>query len=183
MVKEEWRPIAGYEHLYEVSNRGRVRSIDRYIKNSRGYTRLIKGRTITPTGNGNGYKLVGLSVCGHKKNFYVHRLVAKAFVTNPDNKPEVNHKNYKRDDNFAENLEWCTDKENTKYSVRNMRHPRNVKTGTFGKGIRLRNHKYEVGVYHSGKQYYLGRFENLTDAIAVRNQWYEKMGVTKWLNQ
>lgn len=97
-IQEIWKPIEGYEGLYEISNLGRLR-------NSKGVIRK-------PQSNGNGYKKVFLYRDGKGKGFFVHRLVAKAFVPNPENKPHVNHIDESRDNNVASNLEWVTQKEN-----------------------------------------------------------------------
>lgn len=104
---EKWKPIKGYEGIYEVSNKGR-----------------IKGRTqfrewFTPlslTLMNNGYLRARLYKNGRSKAYSVHRLVAEAFIPNPDNLPIVNHKDEDRTNNCAENLEWCTSKYNSQYS-------------------------------------------------------------------
>ena len=109
---EEWRPIEGYEGLYEVSNTGRVRSVDRY--DNRNYFR--KGKVLSPGKDTVGYLFVILHCNGKSKEINVHRLVAKAFIENPDNLPQVNHKD--KTNNNVDNLEWCTAKYNNKYGSR-----------------------------------------------------------------
>ena len=99
-----------------------------------------------------------------RKNYYVHRLVAKAFIPNPLNKPEVNHKDYDRSNNSVSNLEWCTDKENTSYSACHMANTRKEISG-----IRHRNGKYEVEISHHSKLHYVGRFWDYEDALEARN--------------
>lgn len=106
---EEWKPITGYEEMYEVSNLGR-------IKNSRN-GRIKKSG---PGGRGN-YKKVDLYKNGEYKKCYVHRLVAEAFIPNPDNLPEVNHKDENGFNNNVDNLEWYTPKQNSNYGTRNKR--------------------------------------------------------------
>lgn len=103
MSKEIWRDVVGYEGIYEVSNKGRVRNI---------HTGLIR----KPTDNRTGYLQIGLSSQGIQKHFYVHRLVAAAFIDNPDGLPEVNHKDENKLNNEATNLEWCTRQYNVDYS-------------------------------------------------------------------
>lgn len=97
---EKWRDIEGFDGVYQISSMGRVRSL------KFGKERILK------LNNSNGYLYVFLRKNGKPKNLTIHRLVATYFIPNPENKPEVNHKNCKRDDNRVENLEWCTRKEN-----------------------------------------------------------------------
>ena len=90
--EEIWRPVVGYEGLYEVSNTGRVRSLDRYIKACYGSYRLHKGKVLSPAKDTNGYLKVILTCNEKHKSISVHRLVAQAFIENFDNLPEINHK-------------------------------------------------------------------------------------------
>ena len=114
---EEWRPVVGYEGLYEVSNTGRVRSLDRYVKGKGKSYFLHKGRILSPGIKPEGYLVVRLQ----RRMFYVHRLVIEAFIPNPDNLPEVNHKDEDKENNSVQNLEWCTDKYNQNYGTRTQR--------------------------------------------------------------
>ena len=100
MEKEIWRPIKGYEGWYEVSSYGRVRSLDRVIIHSDGRKRLFKGRILKPKKYQNGYLFCDLCKNGQMKNVIIHRLVAQAFLPNPDNLPEVNHKDENKTNNF-----------------------------------------------------------------------------------
>lgn len=92
-MKEKWKPIKGYEEKYEVSNLGRVRNI---LKNKIKNTRL-----------NNGYVIVDLYKNGIRKTYLVHRLVATAFISNPNNYNEVNHISGIKSCNCSKNLEWC----------------------------------------------------------------------------
>ena len=118
-MKEIWMPIKGYENLYEVSNLGRVRSLGRTIhgkaRNGTDADRFYKGKTLTPQGDRNGYLHVGLMKDGVVKIYRIHRLVAQAFIENPDNLPEVNHIDEDRTNNKMDNLEWCTHQYNNSY--------------------------------------------------------------------
>lgn len=118
---EEWRPIKGYEGYYEVSNLGRVRSLDRYVTHSRNpaFKSLRKGVIKTLGDNGNGYKIASCSKQGKhtRRSEKVHRLVAAAFIPNPECKKQVNHKNGIKSDNRVENLEWCTSRENVRHAI------------------------------------------------------------------
>ena len=125
MDLEEWRPVPvdDFKDYYEVSSYGRVRS-KTYIQyrningKSRSYT--VNGRVLAQTTNF-GYKLVHLSVNGHQKYLRVHRLVAGAFIPNPDNLPQINHKDEDKSNNNVNNLEWCSSKYNVNYGTRNVR--------------------------------------------------------------
>ena len=104
-VKEEWKDIPGYDGYYEISNTGRIR-----ICNS--------GKILKQSDHTSGYKSVRLWNGSNYKNHYVHRLVAEAFIPNPDNKPTVNHKDENKKNNSANNLEWMTYLENNEYGNR-----------------------------------------------------------------
>lgn len=110
MKKEIWKDILGYEGLYQVSNFGRVKSL-----------KFGKERILKPGINKYGYLHVVLSKNNKQKNFYVHRLVAEAFISNPHNYPCVNHKDENPLNNNVENLEWCTASYNSNYGTRNER--------------------------------------------------------------
>lgn len=112
---EVWKDIAGYEGLYQVSNLGRVRSFGRYVKNR---SKLVykPEKLLQPAKDSYGYFVVGLCKNGKAKNFKVHRLVAQTFMHNPENKETVNHINGNKEDNRAENLEFCTNEENLQHA-------------------------------------------------------------------
>ena len=113
-MEEEWRTIEGFEGLYEVSSLGRVRSLDRVITYVDGRKQNCKGKIISQVKNSYGYMKVSLTNNERiRKTFLVHRLVAKAFIVNMENKAEVDHINTIKDDNRVENLRWVTPKENS----------------------------------------------------------------------
>lgn len=111
---EEWRDAPGFEELYLVSNLGRVKSVERFKRNNAG-TQFVNERLRVLTPDKDGYLRVCLSKDGLHYLKSVHRLVAEAFIPNPDNLPVINHKNEDKQDNRVENLEWCTVKYNTNY--------------------------------------------------------------------
>lgn len=113
-MNEIWKPLTLYNG-YEVSNMGRVRSIDREYIDKKGIKQTFKGRILTPIKQKNGYLNVLISQGGKFYKVSVHRLVAMAFIPNIKNKPQVNHKDEDKTNNRADNLEWCTSKENINY--------------------------------------------------------------------
>lgn len=115
---EEWRAVRGYEGSYEVSDAGRVRTLDRTITRSDGGKRRIAGRIRRAQLNPAGYSCVVLSLHGAGTTRTVHRLVAEAFILNPGRRPHINHINGVKTDNRAENLEWVTPKENVDHAIR-----------------------------------------------------------------
>ena len=110
-MNEEWRDIEGYEGLYQVSNLGRVKSL-----NCRGHKGCIG--ILTPRFDGKGYEMVALYKEGKARNTKVHRLVAQAFIPNPNNYPQVNHKDEDKTNNCVDNLEWCDTQYNNTYGTR-----------------------------------------------------------------
>lgn len=118
-MSETWKTIPGFEGYYEVSNLGRVRSLNRTVTSSRGKQYIKRGRIRKPILNDTtGYYAVVL--CGEKtkKTMTVHRLVAMSFLENPQNYNCVNHKNENKRDNRVENLEWCSKAYNNNFGSR-----------------------------------------------------------------
>lgn len=125
---EIWKDIEGYEGMYQVSNMGRVRSLDRVKPNSGG--QIAKGHILPHSDNGHGYHFVSLWKFNKGRRFYVHRLVASAFIPNPNNFPIINHKDEDKSNNRHDNLEWCTQKYNANYGA----HTRRVKESYIANG-------------------------------------------------
>ena len=107
-IVEEWRPVVGYEGLYEVSDWGNVRSVDRMVKSKGSGERLVTGRLLKQYTDKDGYKRVGLHRNHKQVVVGVHQLVARAFIDNPDNLPIIDHIDSHRDNNMADNLRWFT---------------------------------------------------------------------------
>lgn len=107
---EVWKDIDGFESLYQVSSYGRIRSLPRY---------KTRGRVLKQCISKKGY--LRTSIMGKPNTAYLimHRVVAKAFIPNPNNLPEVNHKDGNKQNNHVDNLEWCTHEYNVKHSVEN----------------------------------------------------------------
>jgi hypothetical protein len=116
---EVWKDIEGYEGLYQVSNIGRVKSLQRIAPRSKFGNIPVKERILKFGKNRCGYNYVNLKLFSVSKTFTVHRLVTKAFLPNMENKPDVNHKNGIKTDNRVKNLEWVTTSENVKHSFKN----------------------------------------------------------------
>jgi len=112
------KPIIGYEGYYEVDQFGRVNSINRMVRvndNGRIYDKPLIGKQMKQSLHTKGYKTVSLTKDGDTKTLYVHRIVAEAFIPNPNNFPCVNHIDEDKTNNFVENLEWCSEQYNTTY--------------------------------------------------------------------
>lgn len=112
------KPIKGYEGFYEVDNLARVFSVDRVVTvndNGRIYDKPLKGKKIRQGMHSKGYKVVTLTKDGKTKTFFVHRLVAEAFIQNPNDLPMINHIDEDKTNNLPENLEWCDNYYNMMY--------------------------------------------------------------------
>ena len=126
---EQWKDIKGYEGLYRISTNGRVLALERIIYSNHTPSRKITlKQMIMSLSMNTGYHRVSLTDRdGKNKSFYVHRLMAVAFIPNPLNRNEINHKNGIRGDNTLSNIEWCTHSENIQHAVRTGLQPLNNK--------------------------------------------------------
>ena len=117
--EEIWKDIDGYEGYYQVSNMGRVRSVDRVVEHPTNGARVLNGKLRKLKLHRSGYHHLGLTKDGETKYRLVHRLAAQAFIPNPESKPQVNHIDGVKTNNNVSNLEWATHKENTVHAVEN----------------------------------------------------------------
>lgn len=113
--KEIWKDIVDYEGLYQVSNLGRIKTLSKNKVTPDGRVGKTKEKIMQINHNNWGYCTIALSKKGKKKRFRIHRLVAEAFIDNPNNYKEINHIDCNKDNNKVENLEWCTRSYNVKY--------------------------------------------------------------------
>lgn len=139
---EDWKSVKGYEGEYQVSNKGRIFS-------------LKSKKILKPIINKRGYSYVHLSKCGKIRAFRIHRLVAHAFIENTHRKTYVNHLDGNKQNNNAENLEWCTPKENTQHAI-------NVLHVDYSKGLGITHKANERKVIRSDGKVY----ESIRDAKA-----------------
>lgn len=134
-MEEIWKDIPGYEGIYVVSNFGRIRN-------------LVSGKFIKPSQKDDGYCRVCLSKNGCGKCINIHRLVAQVFIPNPDNLPQVNHKDEDKTNNVADNLEWCDAKYNINYGTSQQRRIlTNINSGKYT-GLTRKEYKKEYYQYN-----------------------------------
>lgn len=123
----EWKQVVGYEGFYEVSNTGKVRSVDRPVKGKSNCTYIRKGKVMISKVDRCGYHQVGLRRGSGRRFFTVHTLVATAFIgKRPDDCNQINHKNSVKTHNVPANLEWCDGKHNQRHSYQNGTHTLNL---------------------------------------------------------
>lgn len=148
-IQERWKSIDGYEGLYEVSEQGEVKSLDRTVASKWGTPKIVKGRTMVQKTTNNGRRQVCLSKDGKKLWVSVSRVVARSFIRNPHGLPCVNHRDNDPLNNKVENLEWCTYKENQAHMRRQGRqkYPCGERGGntklTWDQVCQIRNRKNE----------------------------------------
>jgi len=111
VVKEIWKPIPSYEGLYEISNTGKIKSLPKS-----GSGNSLSEKIMNDFDNGKGYRYITLTNKTKRRNFYVHRLLAESFISNPGKKPFVNHLDGNKANNKLSNLEWSTESENMEHA-------------------------------------------------------------------
>lgn len=152
---EKWKDIKGYEGLYQISNLGRVKSLERFTDD--GHHVMPK---ILSQSSAKGYLKVGLSKKGKCKTIYVHKLVAEAFIPNVYNLPEINHKDENKENNRVDNLEWCTYYYNIHYGSAIQR----------GRGKQLNNKRTSKSVLKIGKNNeIISKYDSINEASRQTN--------------
>ena len=134
-MEEIWKDKKDYEGHYQVSNLGRAKSLDRYVKGKGHSLQFKKGRILKLMKDNNGYLKVRLCNGEKSKTFNLHRLVAETFIPNPNNYKEVNHKDENKTNNVVTNLEWCDRKYNHNYGTINERISEKLTNGKLSKPV------------------------------------------------
>lgn len=172
-MKEIWKQIDEFPD-YEVSNLGNVRSVTREVIDAK-CTRIFERKVLKPWQDIHGYYHVSLRVNGETKKRSVHRLVAQAFIANPDNKPQVNHKDGNPKNNVVENLEWCTNAENTLHAYRTGLNTHKQKLITFnGKTQNITTWAKEIGIPFQTLARRLKDSWSIEKALTVKNGHYNR---------
>ena len=130
-IKEEWRDIPNYEGLYQASNLGRIKSLERIAKKEYNNDRIVKERIMNGTKNQDGYLKVHFKNKERNidKGLFIHRLVASAFIPNPNNLPQIIHIDGNKLNNNVDNLEWCTNLYNQQHAWKNNLHKPTIHKG------------------------------------------------------
>lgn len=168
---EIWVDIPSTNNIYSASNLGRLKAKECSKTTSDGITKIYSEQLLKQTKNQHGYLYIAIDRVKRSQKIFSHRLIAEAFVPNPDNKPYVNHKDGNRDNNKPENLEWCTTRENQHHRI----------TGdinqTKGVGMTEKNGKWNVRIMIDSKHYALGSYEDKDEAQKAYD-----MALYKWKN-
>lgn len=175
---EVWKDIENYNGIYQVSDLGRVRSLNR--KDTLG--RKWQGKILAPKTKHNGYKSVNLNKDGKQKTFLVHRLVALSFIENPGHLPEINHIDENKDNNSVDNLEWVSHIQNINYGTGHARSVRNRNYENISKKMDYKKladaardvlSKKVIAIDENGKRY---EYSSLTEASKELGLWRQNIG-------
>lgn len=163
-MEEVWKDVVGFEGLYQVSNLGRIKSF-----------RRAKERILKPTTQrvGNKCKYTRQIVTLNHKSYKVHRLVAEAFIPNPYNLPQINHKDFDTSNNCVYNLEWCSAKENVQW---NIIHKRNKKYHYIDKTTVINLYKQGITAKEISKKFNVAKYiiTTIVDKNKIRRKDYKR---------
>ena len=170
---EIWKPIINYEGFYEISNYGRVRSVDRtiYFKNGKG-SRFYKGK-ILKLKYYNGYALVNLNKNKKMETLYVHNLVANHFLENPNKLPIINHKDGIKSNNCWTNLEFCTSKYNNEHANKNSLRKNNIN----GLLLHNKNNSIKIACYKNEKLLYIANCSRDLASWLIENNYIKNSNI------
>lgn len=181
---EEIKPIIGYEGLYSITSFGRVWSHEKIRSFGVGY-RICGGIFLNFKIDKDDYFRLDLRNKGFKKSLHIHRLVAQAFIPNPNNLPEVNHKDGDKQNNHKDNLEWCTHSDNLKHAMVNRLIKKETSRfhGVFFKFDKKRKKWWVSQIQHNKKRKEIGRFLTEIEAAKVYNDFILKNKLNRPLNE
>lgn len=169
---EIWKDIYGYEGLYQISNYGNVKSVNRKVKNKHGF-RIVKDKILKPILNNKGYYIYGLRKNGKLEMKLLHRLIAENFIENKNNYPCINHIDGNKLNNNINNLEWCSYQHNIKEAFRiglnNYTFKNNFKHD-YWKGKYGKNHNCSKAILQYDKKgCFIKEWESITEASKETN--------------
>lgn len=186
VIAEIWKDVKGYEGLYQVSNLGCIRSLDRIIINSIGVKTKYRGKLLKQNISKFGYCRINLTHAQKREYFFVHRLIAQSFIPNPNNLPFVNHKDFNKINNHVNNLEWITGRDNIHHYYNTIESTSNyigvhkLKTGCNKCG----SGKWQVHISINNTPHRLNNHKSEKEAKKVYDtalEIYEKHGLDKFL--
>lgn len=175
---EEWKDIEGYEGIYQVSNLGNVKSLERKVwcGRGRGYYKTIPEKILKTGESGRGYLKVILCKGGKSKSCKVHRLVAETFIPNPQGLPEVNHISEDKTDNSLENLEWVSHEYNLNYGTRNTRAGKKIAEKLSGRKL-SEEHKGKIAEKLSKPIYGINKVSGLIVEFSSAKEASRQLGI------
>jgi hypothetical protein len=169
MEGEIWKDIESYDGYYQISNFGRVKSLNREIIRSDGKKNKYKGRILKSHISKRGYYIVDIHINNLRKTYNIHRLIAINFISNPSNKKQVNHIDSNPLNNSINNLEWVNNLENTCHRSKKYKYSSKY----IGVGWDKYNNKWKCQIYFNGKSKHIGVFNTEEEAYQARCE-YEK---------